>query len=105
MGNAGNIQPELLATTGLSPKVPTSGEAIGSVYGLHAIAEGATLAHAIDKLEIDDHDIADAVKALYQTRVGEDDRAVPSQQQRQDALDELHGFHLSRSWFKSPGVR
>ena len=105
MGDAGNIQPELLATTVLSTNVPTSGEAIGSVYGLHAIAEGATLAHAIDKLEIDDHDIADAVKALYQSRIGEDDRAVPDQQQRQDALDELHGFHLSRSWFKSPGVR
>jgi hypothetical protein len=30
-----------------------------------------------------------------------DDRAVPDQQQRQDAADQLHGFHLSRSWFRS----
>jgi hypothetical protein len=99
MGDAGNIQPELLATTVVSPKVPTSGEAIGSVYGLHAIAEGATLAHAIDKLGINDPDIAQAVKALYQSRIGEDDRAVPDDQQRQDARDELHGFRLSQSWF------
>jgi hypothetical protein len=100
MGDAGNIQPELLATTVMSPKVPSSAEAIGSVYGLHAIAEGSTLAHALDKLEIDDQDIAQAVKALYQSRIGEDDRGVPDEQQRQAARDQLHGFHLSRRWFK-----
>jgi hypothetical protein len=43
MGDAGNIQPELLATTVFDPKVPAPGEAIGSVYALHAISEGATL--------------------------------------------------------------
>ena len=44
MGDAGNIQPELLATTVVNSKVPTPAKAIGSVYGLHAIAEGATFA-------------------------------------------------------------
>jgi hypothetical protein len=35
------------------------------------------------------------------SRIGEDDRAVPDQQQRQDAADQLHGFHFGRSWFRS----
>jgi hypothetical protein len=26
--------------------------------------------------------------------------AVPDAQQRQAALDQLHGFHVSRSWFR-----
>jgi hypothetical protein len=101
MGDASNIQPELLATTVFDPKVPAPGEAIGSVYALHAISEGATLAHAIDKLGIDDQNVAQAVKALYQSRLGDDDRAVPDAQQRQDAQDQLQGFHLSRSWFRT----
>jgi hypothetical protein len=46
MKDAGNIQPELLATTVVSRKVPAPGVAVGTGYGLHAIAEGATLAHA-----------------------------------------------------------
>ena len=100
MADATNIQPELLATTLVDSKVPTPAEAIGSVYGLHAIAEGATLAHALDKLGVDDREVSEALKALYRSRIGEDDRAVPDPQQRQDALDQLHGFHLSRSWFK-----
>jgi hypothetical protein len=100
MEDAANIQSELLATTLADSEVPTPAEAIGSVYGLHAIAEGATLAHAIDKLGVDDREVSEAVKALNRSRIGEDDRAVPNPQQRQDALDQLHGFHLSRSWFK-----
>jgi len=75
-------------------------EAVGSVDGLHAIADGATLAHALDKLGVDDPDIAQAVKALCQSTIGEDERRVPSQQQRQDARDQLHGFHLSRAWLR-----
>jgi hypothetical protein len=67
MGAASNIWPELLATTVCDPKVPAPGEAIGSVYALHAISEGARLAHAIDKIGIDDHHVAQAVKALYQS--------------------------------------
>jgi hypothetical protein len=100
MGDSGNIQPELLATTVVDSKVPNPSEAICSVYGLHAIAEGATLAHALDKLGVDDHEVSEAVRALYRSRIGEDERAVPDAQQRQDALDRLQGFHLSRSWFK-----
>jgi hypothetical protein len=100
MVDSGNIQPELLATTVVNSKVPTPGEAIGSVYGLHAIAEGATLAHALDKLAIDDHEVSQAVKALYRSRIGEDDRAAADEQQQQNALDQLQGFHLSRRWFR-----
>jgi len=85
MSDAASIQPELLATTVFSRKVADPGEAVGSVYGLHAIAEGATLAHALDKLGVDDPDISQAVKTLYESVIGEDDRAVPSQQQQQNA--------------------
>ena len=100
MGDAANIQPELLATTVFSHQAPDPGEAVGSVYALHAIADGATLAHALDKLGVDDPEISQAVKASYESMIGEDDRRVPSQQQRQDAKDRLHGFHLSRAWFR-----
>jgi hypothetical protein len=100
MEDAGNIQPELLATTVLSPKVPAPGEAVGTVYALHAVAEGATLAHALDRLGTDDSAILAAVKALYHSVIGEDDRAVPDAQQRQDAQDQLYGFHISRNWLR-----
>ena len=100
MSDAANIQPELLATTVFSHKTADPGEAVGSVYGLHAIADGATLAHALDKLDVDDPDISQAVKAVYQNAIGEDDQRVPSQLQRQNARDQLHGFHLSRNWFR-----
>jgi hypothetical protein len=92
MQDAGNIQPELLATTVLSPEVRAPGEAVGTVYALHAVAEDATLAHALDRLGTDDSSVVEAVKALYRSVVGEDDRAVPGQQQRQDAQDQLHGL-------------
>ena len=78
MSDAANIQPELLATTVFSHKAADPGEAIGSVYGLHAIADGATLAHALDKLGVDDPEISRAVKAVYQSAIGEDDRRVPT---------------------------
>jgi hypothetical protein len=98
MEDAADIEPELLATTVLSPKLPSPGEAVGSVYGLHAIAEGASLAHALDRLGTDDTDILESMKALYHSKMGEDDRCVPDAEQRQDAQAQLHGFHLSRSW-------
>jgi hypothetical protein len=100
LGDEANIQPELLATSVISPKVPDTGMAVGSVYALQAIADGATLAHAIDKLGIDDSDVLDAVKAMYRNAIGEGDRAVPNEEQRQDAASQLHGFHFSRSWFR-----
>jgi hypothetical protein len=100
MGDAQNVVPELLATTVVARPVPAAGEAVGSVYALHAIAEGATLAHALDKLGINDSAISGAAKVLYQSRIGDDERAVPDTQQRQDALDELQSFHISRNWFK-----
>jgi len=99
MADAANILPELLATTAVSSTVPSGEEAVGSVYALHAISEGATLAHAIDKLGVDDADILKAIRAHYQSAIGEGDNAAPDAQQRQDALHQLHGFHISRSWF------
>lgn len=101
MEDAANIEPELLATTVLSPKVPTPGEAVGTVYALHAMAEGATLAHALDRLGTDEASILESVKALYHSEIGEDDRAVPDAEQRQDAQAQMYGFHLSRSWLKA----
>jgi hypothetical protein len=101
MADAGNIQPELLATTVLSPKVPAPSEAVGTVYALYAVAEGATLAHALDRLGCDDSSVEEAVKALFRSVVGEDDRAVPDQQQRQDAQGQLQGFHISRNWLRA----
>ena len=100
MADAGNIQPELLATTVLTPTVPGPGVAVGTVYALHAIAAGATLAHALDKLPTDDSGVAEAVKEQYQATVGTDSRAAPDPQHQQDARDQLHGFHVSRSWFR-----
>lgn len=104
MEDAANIQPELLATTAISSAVPTAAEAVGSVYALHAIAEGATLAHAMDKLGIDDDGIVKTIRTFYQNVIGEDDRAVPDAQQRQDALDQLRGFHLSRGRLPGFGI-
>jgi hypothetical protein len=101
MEDAGNIQPELLATTAVSPKAASPEEAVGTMYALHALAEGATLAHALDKLHVDDDAIALAVKAHYQSTIGDDERAVPTPQQRQEAQEQLHGFHISRGWFRS----
>jgi hypothetical protein len=99
LSDAANIQPELLATSVFSRNAPDPEEAVGSVYGLYAIADGATLAHALDKLKVDDPDIAQAVKTLYQSTIGEDDRRVPSPQQRQNARNQLHGFQIRRTWF------
>jgi hypothetical protein len=98
MEDAANVDPELLATTALSPKVPVSGAAVGTVYALHAIAQGASLAHALDSLAIDDTEIMESIKAVYRGQIGEDDRAVPDEEQRQNAQAQLHGFHLGRSW-------
>jgi hypothetical protein len=81
-----------LGTRRLSALRPDSGVAVGSVYALQAIADGSTLAHAIDKLGIDDSNVLDAVRAMYRNAIGENDRAVPDEQQRQDATSQLQGF-------------
>ena len=46
------------------------------MYALHAVAAGATLAHALDKLSVDDDGIVQAVKAMYRSTIGEDERAA-----------------------------
>ena len=74
--DAANIQPELLATTVFSHKAADPGEAVGSIYALHAIADGATLTHALDKLDVDDPDITAAVRASYESMIGDDERTV-----------------------------
>jgi len=63
-------------------------------------ASALCLGSTDDKLGIDDSNVLDAVKAMYRKAIGEDDRAVPDEQQRQDAASQLHGFHISRSWFR-----
>jgi hypothetical protein len=42
----------------------------------------------------------DAVRAMYRNAIGENDRAVPDEQQRQAATSQLQGFHIGRSWFR-----
>lgn len=51
-------------------------DSYGQMYALHAVAEGATLAHALDKLSVDDDGIVQAVKAMYRSTTGEDERAA-----------------------------
>ena len=46
-------------------------DSYGQMYALHAVAEGATLAHALDKLSVDDDGIVQAVKAMYRSTTGE----------------------------------
>jgi hypothetical protein len=94
-----SIQPELLATTIVSQTLPSAAAAVGSVYALHAIAEGATLAHAVDKLQTDDDEVVRAVRDLYLARIDEEERAAPDTQQQEGTREQLYGLHLSGGWF------
>jgi len=94
-----NIQPELLATTVISSTLPSSGVSVGFVYGLHAIAEGSSLAHAVEKLPSSDAEVVTTVRAVYKAHIGEDERATPDPEQRQEAEEQLRGLHLTRGWF------
>jgi hypothetical protein len=90
-----NIQPELLATTVLSADAPTAAAAVGTVYGLHEIAECNTLNRAIRKLTGADENVRAALRAVYEQRVGTDETARPSAEQAQAARHELFGIHVS----------
>lgn len=101
MEDEAGIEPELLATTVLSPQTPqkpSPAAAVGVVYALHGIAEGASLAHAIDKLGTDDSDVVVAVRTVYQDRLGQDERARPSPEQQQEARDQLGDIHVHHHW-------
>jgi hypothetical protein len=99
MSDSANLAPQLLATTVVSPTLPPSAASVGMVYALEAIAHGATLTHALDRLRTDDDGVQAAVRATYQARVGSNERAQPDQDTRQAARDELRGTHLSQGLF------
>lgn len=99
MSDSANIAPQLLATTVVAPTLPPSASSVGMVYALEAIAHGATLTHALDRLRTDDDGVQAAVRAAYHARVGGNDRAQPDRDTQQAARDELHGTHLSQGLF------
>jgi hypothetical protein len=100
MEDEANIVPELLATTLLSSSVPPSTAAVGTVYALHAISEGASQAHAVDTLKTDSPEIISMVRKVYESTLGQDERAVPTAEERQSAEEQLSGLHLSTGWFR-----
>ncbi|MGN6561475.1 MAG: hypothetical protein ACTHMU_02340 [Thermomicrobiales bacterium] len=91
--NAG-IDPELLATTVVAPPLPSAAAAAGTVYALHAIADGLTLARALAQLENHDRDVAATAHAVYQARLGADELAAPTPEQRTAAVEQLYGLHV-----------
>jgi hypothetical protein len=94
-----NIVPELLATTLISSSVPPATAAVGTVYALHAISEGASQAHAADTIKTDSPEIISMVRKVYESIVGQDERAVPSDDDRTSAEAQLAGLHLSSGFF------
>jgi hypothetical protein len=88
------IDPELLATTAVSPPLPSAAAAAGAVYALHAIADGLTLPRALEHLESHDRDVAATARAVYQARLGTDEFAVPTAEQRTAAVEQLYGLHV-----------
>jgi hypothetical protein len=95
-----HIEPELLATTVLSPPIPSSNVSVGVVFALHAIKQGSSLAHCIDGLPTDDNEIVATVRALYHDHIGPDqERSKPTVDQQRRADEELRGLHLSRGRF------
>lgn len=66
-------------------------------------SEGATLAHATDKLETDDSEVMAALRAIYEERVGRHERAEPSAEQRQNAQEQLAGLHIGHHWGRFSG--
>jgi hypothetical protein len=97
-----NISPELLGTTVVSSgphQMPTAAASVGMVYALHAIAEGSTLVHALDKLGTEESDVAEMLRAAYQSILGEGEKLVPDQGQKLAAKDQLYGLHLKDHWF------
>lgn len=99
MSDADNIAPQLLATTLPAPTVPPSGASVGAVYALQAIAHGASLTHALDKLHTDNHVVHDAVRSTYLSRIGADEGEVPDEESREAARRDLYGTHLTHGFF------
>jgi len=95
-----NVEPELLATTVLSHALPSSNVSVGVVFGLHAIKEGSSLAHCIERLPTDDSEIMKTVRAVYDSHLGSDkEHDKPTLDQQQQADEELRGLRLSHSRF------
>jgi hypothetical protein len=95
-----NMVPELLATTVSSSELPVPAASIGMVYALDAIAKGVSLVQALDKLEADDRQTRNTVRAVFLARVGEDERARPDDGIREAALTDLQGLHLTHGLFE-----
>jgi hypothetical protein len=79
--------------------LPPAATAVGTVYALHAIAEGVDLNHAVGKLAVADEQVIAAIRAVYASRVGNEEKAQPSEDQRSDAQTELFGLHLRGDHF------
>ncbi|HEY4281188.1 MAG TPA: hypothetical protein VGM91_23440 [Conexibacter sp.] len=100
MSDTANIVPALLATTIAAPALPSTAGALGSVYALDAIARGASLTHAMDQLKSDDKQVRDTVRAVYDARVGEGERAEPDDDARDGARNDLGEIRLSHGLFE-----
>jgi hypothetical protein len=94
LSDEGGIEPELLATTVLSPSLPSAASAVGSVFAFHAIADGLNLAQAIEHLEGRDSQVISTVQAMYQAVMGADPWANPTEEQRAEARTQLYGLHV-----------
>ena len=100
LNDAANIVPELLGTSAPSVAVnaatPAPASAIGVIYALQAIADGASLSHALDKFRVTELEARAVVRAMYADKVGQDDSARPNQATQEEARTALLGFHLGR---------
>ena len=94
-----SIVPELLATTAISHATVSAAASVGTVYGLHAIAEDATLNHAIGKCNTSDDGVIAGLRAVYASRMGSDEKAEPTDDQKKAAAEELFGLHLRENHF------
>jgi hypothetical protein len=96
LSDESGIQPELLATSVLSPKLPSAASAVGSVFALHAIACGLNLAQAIGGLNSHDTEVVATVQEMYRATMRPDQWANPSHEQRADARMQLYGLHVTQ---------
>ena len=99
MGDPGNIVPELLAETDASAVTPSAEMAIGTAYGLDAIARGKDLLTALAGLGQEEPRLSNAVRATYAARVGGDDRSKPTPDVANAAKQDLGAIRVGRGFF------
>jgi hypothetical protein len=89
----GNVESELLATS--VSALPSPAICVGTVHALQAIAAGAPLIEAIEKLRTDETAVVRAVRDVYRSRLGVDqDRAKPTAAQKQEAEGHLYSLSV-----------